>query len=478
VLTLRLADVRNDGEPTRRRANRSEFSSEEWQLVSELADYPNRLLVTVTTPTGETYAEVAHEAIFRRWHKLREWIVAEREFLAWRSGLEASRRAWQMAPEKERQALNWRTGPDAVRRVWAPTPSSKDDALLMGAALTQAKSWFAKRSADLSSSDRQFIELSIERETKVQARARRVRALVYLLLAGMIAVLIGWINQSYIEDRWRWYSTSRPFVASNIWPYVLEQSAERALKPKDSFRECAPNVCPELVVIPAGKFTMGSPSNEHGHLPAEEPQHEVVFAKSFAVSKFAVTWEEWDICVQYGDCDPNIPDSDFGKGNKQPLIMVTWQDAQRYTTWLAKMTGKPYRLLSEAEYEYVARAGTQTAYWWGDKIGRGNANCDSCGSEWDRQRPAPVGSFAPNSFGLYDTSGNVWEFLQDCLHNDYRGAPTDGSAWVEGGDCSKRVVRGGSWSDYPVRVRSASRGYYFANVRESDLGFRIARSLP
>ena len=159
VLTLRLATVREDGEPTRRRAARAEFSDEEWRLVCELADYPNRLLVTVTTETGETYAEVAHEAIFRRWDKLREWIAAEREFLAWRSGLEAARRAWQATPD-----------------------ASKHDALLMGVALTQAQSWLAKRAEDLPRPDREFIALSIAREKKAQARARRLRALVYVLL--------------------------------------------------------------------------------------------------------------------------------------------------------------------------------------------------------------------------------------------------------------------------------------------------------
>ena len=150
ILTLQLATVREDGEPTRRRAARAEFSDEEWRLVSELADHPNRLLVTATTETGETYAEVAHEAIFRRWDKLREWIAAEREFLAWRQRLEAARRAWQATPD-----------------------NSKHDALLMGAALTQAQSWFAQRAEDLPTVDREFIALSIERERKAQARARR-----------------------------------------------------------------------------------------------------------------------------------------------------------------------------------------------------------------------------------------------------------------------------------------------------------------
>jgi hypothetical protein len=179
--------VREGEEPTRRLAARSEFTNEEWRLVSELADHPNRLLVTATPEGGETYAEVAHEAIFRRWDKLRNWIAAEREFLAWRTGLEATRRAWQKTLD-----------------------SSKNDALLMGAALTQAQSWFAKRRDDLPVIDQDFIDQSSRRERRARSRARRVQALVYVLLVGSIAGLIGWINQSYLRQQLNWYTTGRP----------------------------------------------------------------------------------------------------------------------------------------------------------------------------------------------------------------------------------------------------------------------------
>jgi hypothetical protein len=178
IFILKLATVREDGEPTRRRALRSEFSDEEWRLVIELADHPNRLLVTATPEAGETYAEVAHEAIFRRWDKLREWIAAEREFLAWKSGVEAARRAWQATPG-----------------------SSKNDALLMGLALAQAHSWLAKRVEDLSSVDREFVDLSVNRERKARRRARRVQALIYVLLVGIITGLVGWINLTESEGR-------------------------------------------------------------------------------------------------------------------------------------------------------------------------------------------------------------------------------------------------------------------------------------
>ena len=163
------------------------------------------------------------------------------------------------------------------------------------------------------------------------------------------------------------------------------------------------------------------------------------------MSKFEVTFDEWDACVAYGDCDPRVSDSGWGRG-RQPVINVTWDDAKRYVAWLSRMTGKPYRLLTEAEWEYAARAGTQTAYSWGDEIGKGNANCDGCGSQWDNKQTAPVGSFAANAFGLYDMHGNVWEWVEDCFHDNYEGAPDDGSAWTADGDCNSRVLRGGSWS--------------------------------
>jgi formylglycine-generating enzyme required for sulfatase activity len=460
IFTLRCATVREDGEPTRRRASRSEFPADEWRLVSDLADDPNRLLVTVTNEAGETSAEVAHEAIFRRWDKLHEWIDGEREFLIWRSGLERDRSRWQAAPD-----------------------ASKQDTLLMGAALGQAQSWLAKRADDLLPPDREFISLSIERENKVQGRARRVRSLVYALLVGMILGLVGWIEQSLIESQWLWWTSQRPFVSANIWPYALNPSAEQALKAGDSFRECVPrqdaDYCPEMVVVPAGTFLMGAPG-----IDSELPQHQVSIAKPFAVSKFELTLAEWDACVAGGGCSGYKPsDSGWGRGER-PTINVNWDDIKQYIAWLSQMTGKPYRLLSEAEYEYAARAGTMTKYPWGDDVGKDNADCDGCGSQWDGKGTAPVGSFAANAFGLYDMVGNVWEFTEDCDHPSYEidtpqgkgDAPTDGSAWI-GGDCTRRVVRGGSWYERADTLRSANRHGGTTEVRNDSLGFRVARTL-
>ncbi|MBV8751938.1 MAG: SUMF1/EgtB/PvdO family nonheme iron enzyme [Hyphomicrobiales bacterium] len=460
IFTLKLSTVRQDGEPTRRRAARSEFSDEEWRLVSELADHPNRLLVTVTpeagadakpTPAvGETYAEVAHEAIFRRWDKLRGWIAAEREFLTWRTSLEAARRTWETA-----------------------SPESRNDALPSGLLLAQAQTFLAQRPGDFLSVDRSFIVQSMERDRRAKRRVRRFQASIYVLLVGVIIGLIGWMKEAWIVEQWRWFTAIRPYMLTQVRPHVLAAEAERALKPGDSFKECAED-CPQMVVVPAGEFIMGSPASERGRVKTEQPQHKVVLARPFAVAKFAVTFDDWDACVAYGNCDPRVNTS-FGRG-RQPVVNVSWDDARDYAAWLSRMTGKPYRLLSEAEFEYAARAGTRTAYPWGDAIGRNNANCEGCGSRWDGAQPAPVGSFAANRFGLYDMHGNVWQWTEDCDHGNYQGAPEDGSAWIEGSDC-QRVIRGGSWESAPRLLRSALRYAAARDIRNGRLGFRVARTL-
>jgi formylglycine-generating enzyme required for sulfatase activity len=229
-----------------------------------------------------------------------------------------------------------------------------------------------------------------------------------------------------------------------------------------------------MIVIPAGKFIMGAPKNESDRNASEGPPHEVTIAKPFAVSKFEVTFEEWDACAAAAAC-PRVPDS-WGRG-EMPVINVSWVDAKQYVTWLSQLTGKHYRLLTEAEWEYAARAGSNTRYSWGNDLGTGNANCDGCGSQWDLQQTAPVGLFKPNGFGLYDVHGNVWEWVEDSWHETYDRAPTDGSAWLQGGDPSYRVVRGGSWRNESDVVRAAVRVQRNASVRFDTLGFRVARTM-
>ncbi len=204
----------------------------------------------------------------------------------------------------------------------------------------------------------------------------------------------------------------------------------------------------------------------------------MTIARPFAVAKFALTFDEWDACAAHGDCAQHVSDSGWGRG-RRPVINVSWDDAQTYVKWLSRITGKTYRLLSEAEYEYAARAGTETAYPWGDEIklnGKAMANCNGCGSQWDGKQAAPVGSFAANRFGLYDMVGNVWEWTEDCWNPNYQGAPADGSPWTSG-DCNPRVVRGGSWVDFPDGLRSAYRYWYASANRSYGLGFRVARTL-
>jgi formylglycine-generating enzyme required for sulfatase activity len=269
-------------------------------------------------------------------------------------------------------------------------------------------------------------------------------------------------------------ATPAPTPTTQPTNVPLSPERERSLKPRDVFNECTN--CPEMIVVPAGSFTMGSPANELGHGSQEGPQHRLTFAQQFAVGEFALTFDEWDACVADGGCNGyRPPDRGWGRG-RLPVINVSWDDVKAYVAWLSKKTGKTYRLLSEAEREYVTRAGTQTAYSWGDGIGKGNANCNGCGSEWDNKQTAPVGSFAANAFGLYDMHGNVGEWTQDCWQDNYNGAPTDGSARTSG-DCSRRGVRGGSWYVAPVYLRSAYRGKTTINDRNGTLGFRVSRTL-
>ncbi len=442
LLTLRLATIRPDGQPMRRRAPRSEFTEAEWRMVSELADHPYRLLVTATLDNGEAYAEVAHEAIFGRWDKLKEWIAAEQEFLAWRGGVEAARRIWQSTPL-----------------------GSKNNALLMGHALSQARIWRTKRRSDLSVADTGFIDRSIKFN-----RSRHSIAIVRAIALVVAAVLItiAWTERDYLLTQ----------LAMSTGPRVLTPTQEQALNPKQEFQECAK--CPVMVVLPAGEFTMGAPKTEPGWQKEELPQHRVFIASSFAVSKFEVTFEEWDACVKLGGCSGN-PGLDAGWGRGQrPVINVSWDDAKQYVTWLSQVTGQQYRLLSESEWEYAARAGANSAYAWGDDIGKNNANCYGCGSKWDNSLTAPVGSFAGNAFGLHDMTGNVIEWVEDCWNNPDKQAdlnpPNDGSPWRVG-DCKRRVARGGSWSDDPILLRSSSRIEFLSTIRNDLLGFRVARTL-
>jgi formylglycine-generating enzyme required for sulfatase activity len=243
--------------------------------------------------------------------------------------------------------------------------------------------------------------------------------------------------------------------------------AEPTRRPGDEFRDC--DECPLLVVLPPGKFEMGSDDGS----AREQPVHEVTIDLAFAIGKYEVTFDEWDACVAGGGCRA-VPDDHGWDREHRPVINVTWDDTQDYARWLSGKTGHSYRLPSEAEWEYAARGGTTTAYPWGGGSGMTMANCGDCGSQWSGSMPAPVGSFPANPFGLHDMNGNVWEWIADCAHGNYRDAPTDGTAWISG-ICAKSVLRGGSFRD-PGRVATSSfRAEAGPAQRREDFGFRVVR---
>ena len=245
------------------------------------------------------------------------------------------------------------------------------------------------------------------------------------------------------------------------------------MPPGQHFRDCG--VCPQMVALPVESFTMGSPSSEVGRKDSEGPPRIVSFRKQIAVGKYEVTFAEWDACESAGGCE-NWPGDVWGRGNR-PVIKVSWRDAEAYVRWLSAATGKGYRLLSEAEWEYAARAGSRTAYGWGAFVGRNRANCKGCGSRWRGKKTAPVGSFPANRFGLHDMHGNVREWVEDCSHENYRGAPQDGSAWTDSGNCRKRMKRGGSWKERPEGIRAASRMATKYKNGDRKTGFRVALTL-
>ena len=245
------------------------------------------------------------------------------------------------------------------------------------------------------------------------------------------------------------------------------------------FRDCPE--CPEMIVVPSGSFLMGSPSDEEGRDGNEGPVHPVRIGEPFAVGVYEVTFAEWEACVADGGCGGHRPDDKgWGRG-RRPVIRVSWQDAESYVSWLSRRTGERYRLPSESEWEYVARAGTTGPFHTGSTISTDQANYNGYlvyGSGRKgvyRERTVPVGSFGANEFGLHDVHGNVREWVQDCWNDSYAGAPGDGSAW-ESGNCSRRVLRGGSWYDSPRFLRSADRHWFNAGIRY-NLGFRVARTL-
>jgi formylglycine-generating enzyme required for sulfatase activity len=396
-----------------------------------------------------------------------------------------------------RQDVEWiRThtllGEQAARWKARSQAGHADDLLLRGSELSDARAWIARRkddAPDITDLQRAFLNASEAAEEAAARTWRWLQAAVGVLMLGTIASVLGVIFKDEISDLWFERTTLRLYIATNFTPHVRTPAAERAFKPGDEFRECAKD-CPAMVVIPPGEFWMGSPDDEG--LDREHPRHKVKIDKPFAVGKFEVTWDDWDACVAMRGCDGKpTGDGGFGKGS-HPVIHVSWHQAKAYVDWLKRMTDKPYRLLTEAEWEYAARGVTSAdaphpPYPWGDKASHEYANKgeDQCclGKSEGRDKwifTAPVGQFPPNTFGLHDMHGNVWEWVEDPWHDDYRGTPpTDGTAWTEGGDESRRVLRGGAWGGLPQELRSAYRSGRTGTSgdRVNNLGFRIGRTL-
>ena len=251
-----------------------------------------------------------------------------------------------------------------------------------------------------------------------------------------------------------------------------------------AFRDC--EACPKMVTIPPGSFMMGSPDDDKSASRYERPQHKVTIKKPFAVGQFEITFDEWDACVADRGCAGYKPqDEKWGRG-KRPVIRVNWEDAVTYLSWINHKTGKNYRLLSEAEWEYVARAGSKSHFSFGPKLTTYQAVFDgrrafNGGPKGIRaSKTEEVGQFKPNGFGVYDMHGNVSEWVSDCWHKSYEGAPTDGSSWdtpAERSTCSSKVRRGGSWYNSARDLRSAQRRRFSTRLKSYEVGFRVARDL-
>jgi formylglycine-generating enzyme required for sulfatase activity len=248
-------------------------------------------------------------------------------------------------------------------------------------------------------------------------------------------------------------------------------------EPSDAPQPAVVVIEPEMVRVPPAGFALAFEMGSARGGEDEQPVHPVTFKRPFAIGKYEVSFDEYAVFAQQTGA-PMPSDEDWGSG-RRPVINVSWDDARDYARWLSSVTGRTYRLPTEAEWEFASRAGTREAYWWGNAVGEGLANCYGCGGPWDGERTAPVGSFESNPWGLHDTLGNVWEWTADCWHENYQAAPGDGSVWLEesGGDCARHVVRGGAWFNMPSNVRSALRFGADDVYAFPFLGFRLAEDL-
>jgi formylglycine-generating enzyme required for sulfatase activity len=425
------------GSPRRRIARLSEIPAEARPLIQCLVE--QRLLATdVAQDTGEATIEPAHEALLRQWGILRQWLAEDAGLLGVLEGVKRASRDWAANAQDPAWLTHTRSRLHAAERL-------------------QERLDLA---ASLEPTDWQYLAECRKREKALTKTKHRVQALVGVLVAVLVAGLLAWWKEPWLKER----------AYQLIYVHPLSGQAERGLMPGDPpFKECAD--CPEMIVVPAGNFTMGSLPTQS--IKNESPPHEVAIARPIAIARFEVSFEEWDVCATYGDCNPSISASGWGRG-RQPVINITWDDAKQYVKWLSRVTGRNYRLLTEAEWEYVARAGTTTLYSFGNDESPLERYAWYAGNSNDRTHP--VGQKRPNPFGLHDMYGNVWEWVEDCYHDDYRGAPSDGVAWSSS-NCRRRVIRGGSWLYQSRSLRSATRDAWTFDESRDDIGVRVARTL-
>ena len=421
-ILLQLVHTGENSDYTRRRASVDDLGANADALINQLTR--ERLLVSNQDKvSGNNTLEVAHEALIRDWPQFQQWLNEDRDFLLWRERLRSAREEWQR--------------------------SGDPDALLDGQRLLDAKRWLKLKQEVLSREEQTFIRRSISHLRWV---ALRTLSLIIVPLALVVAFFI-WSGNNGLSSRAVWYV----FLAK-AGIYTLQP--EMVAIPPD--KDCQKQAC---------EFLMGSTESDPQADKNEQPQHLVRFNKAFAFGRYEVTIDEFQvfaflIASEGGCANKNflnyINDSGW-KGGMRPVINVSWQDAQCYAQWLSRKTGKNYHLSTEAQWEYAARAGTKSKYYWDDV--KEDPNNFSWFAENSDSKTHPVGEKKPNAFGLYDTAGNVFEWVEDCWHENYRDAPTDGKAWQEqnNGDCSHRVLRGSSWDGYTSNLRSANR----ARVRPS-----------
>jgi formylglycine-generating enzyme required for sulfatase activity len=447
--------------PRRNIARKEDIPAEAAPLIELLVD--ERLLATdvVTSKDSTTGKEIrtdtiepTHEALLRQWGLLSGWLEEDFGLLATLEGAKRAARDWYANAQGEAW-LAHRDRRLADIRALDARPDIK---------------------ARFTAADRDYLTACFQLEAnRIQMEASRRRgrlrtaAAITALVIGVMVLSVLLIAHKALYEQY--------FRFRKMGMHPLSSSGEQMLKPGDIFAECDLG-CPKMVVIPAGSFMMGSAEN--ADFKKEQPAHRVTIGAPIAVGKFDVTFAEWEVCVAAGACsEPPDKDKDPKKmgRNNRPVINVNLGEAKDVVNWLARMTGKRYRLLSEAEWEYAARAGTSTKYFWGEEVGTGHTVCQACGTEFDNKGTVPVGTFAPNPFGLYDMLGNVWQWVEDPPHPNYIGAPLDGSVWSEGGDTALQIIRGGGWDDESFKVRSAYRGEAGKRNAGNDLGFRVAREI-